>query len=112
MPSADGRRPVWTSGPHGLIVRVRLTPRASRDAVEGIGAVADGAALLARVRAVPEKGAANAALECLLADWLGVPAGTVAVRSGAKSRVKTVAVTGPADTLERRITDAVATLPR
>lgn len=116
MPSAeagDGNRQTpWSSALNGLNVRVRLTPRASRDAVEGIAALAGAAVLLARVRAVPEKGAANAALERLVAQWLGVPPGTVAVRSGAKSRLKTVLVSGPPDALERRIATAVAALPR
>ena len=50
--------------PDGIEIRIRLTPRSSLDAVEGIRAASDGTEhVAARVRAVPEKGAANAALE-------------------------------------------------
>lgn len=78
----------------GLAVRVRLTPKSSRDEIVGTEATADGMALKARVRAVPEDGRANAALEALVAAWLGVAKGTVAVTGGTKSRVKRVTVTG------------------
>lgn len=56
--------------------------------------VQNGSAVAAWVRAVPEKGAANAALERLVADWLAVPASWVSVEAGGKSRVKTVLVRG------------------
>ena len=84
----------WRLGGPGLLVRVRLTPKASRDAIEGMEATADGPALKARVRAVPEDGAVNAAVERLLAEWLGVPRSSVALVTGGKSRVKTLGVAG------------------
>lgn len=72
-----------------------MTPRGGHDAIEGVEIFADGrATLTARVRAVPEKGAANAALERLVATHFGVPKSAVAVVAGATSRVKTVRVTG------------------
>lgn len=83
--------------PHGdgIDLIVRLTPRSSADALEGLAQAADGSAhLKARVRAVPEKGAANAALERLLAKALGVPASSVAVVAGGTARLKTVRVAG------------------
>ena len=87
----------------GIEFRVRLTPRALRDAIEGPATSADGTRhLAARVRAVPERGKANAALEKLVADWLGVPASTVAVIAGGTSRIKTVAVGGDAMGLAER----------
>jgi uncharacterized protein YggU (UPF0235/DUF167 family) len=55
-----------------------------------------------RMCAVPEKGAANAALEKLLASWLGVPPSTVSVIAGTTSRMKTVLVAGDAADLEAR----------
>lgn len=77
----------------GVDIRVRLTPKGGRDQVDGIVALADGSRVLAaRVRAAPEKGAANAALEKLLAKTLGVARATVAVASGHKARLKTVHV--------------------
>ena len=49
--------------PDGLEITVRLTPKSSRDALEGAESGADGGAWLkARVRAVPEDGKANKAL--------------------------------------------------
>lgn len=86
----------WRPARDGVVLRVRLTPKSSKDAVEGVMATAEGPAVQARVRAVPEKGEANAALERLVADWLGVPRGTVSVDAGAKSRVKSVHITGDA----------------
>jgi uncharacterized protein YggU (UPF0235/DUF167 family) len=86
----------------GIDLFVRLTPKSSSDALEGQAAAADGSThLKARVRAVPEKGAANAALEKLLARALGVPASTVSVVAGGTSRLKTVRVTGDAASLAR-----------
>lgn len=86
----------WRVATAGLVLRVRLTPKASRDAVEGVEATVDGPALKARVRALPEDGAANAAVERLIAAWLGVPKGAVALIAGGRSRVKTLAITGDA----------------
>jgi len=69
---------------------VRLTPRADRDAIEG---VEDGV-LRARVSSPPVDGAANAALVRLVASELDVPKGSVRIVSGASSRSKVVAVDG------------------
>ena len=89
----------WRIAPDGLMIRVRLTPKASRDAVEGIEETADGPAIKARVRAVPEDGAANEAVEKLLAVWLGVPKSSVSLVSGGKSRVKMLMIAGDGETL-------------
>lgn len=83
----------------GVALRVRLTPKSSRDEVAGTEATAEGPAIKARVRAVPEDGEANAALETLVAKWLGVAKGSVAVTAGTKSRVKRVTVTGDSQAL-------------
>lgn len=79
-----------------VILRVRLTPKSSRDQVEGVTATADGPAVKARVRAVPEDGKANAALEDLVADWLDIAGGRVKVVGGQTSRVKSVSISGDA----------------
>jgi uncharacterized protein YggU (UPF0235/DUF167 family) len=55
--------------------------------------------LKARVRATPEKGAANAALEALIARVLGVPKSSVSVIAGGTSRLKTVTIAGDAEHL-------------
>jgi uncharacterized protein len=71
-------------------IRVRLTPRAGADRVDG---VADGL-LRVRVAAAPVGGAANVSLCRLVARELGVPPSGVQVASGATARVKVVEVDG------------------
>ena len=58
---------------------VRLTPRASRDAIAGF----EGETLRVRVTAPPVEGRANRALVRLLAKRLGLPRGAVRVVTGA-----------------------------
>lgn len=95
---------VWRAATGGIDIAVRLTPKAAADRIDGVGTASDGRPhLKARVRAVPEKGAANKALERLVAAWLGVPAGTVAVAAGATGRLKIVRVAGDAGALAAAI---------
>ena len=76
----------------GVALAVRLTPKSARDAVEGVEEFGGDPVLKARVRAVPENGRANAALEKLIADWLDVTRTSVSVIQGAKAPIKIVAV--------------------
>ena len=69
---------------------------------------ADGPLLRVRVRALAQEGAANAALTRLVAAWLGVPSGAVALIGGPKARTKTLMVTGDGPELATR---AAARLP-
>ena len=94
----------------GVILPVRLTPKSSRDEVVGVEDHGGEGVLKARVRAVPEAGRANEALETLIAKWLGLPPSTVTVAHGGKSRLKQVAVAGDAETLSRLIVQRVAEL--
>ncbi|MGD9786216.1 MAG: DUF167 domain-containing protein [Hyphomicrobiaceae bacterium] len=82
----------WRTADGVVFLRLRLTPRASRDEIGGREDTGEGPAIKARVRAVPEDGKANAALEALVAGWLGVPRSAVSLVAGPKSRVKTVAI--------------------
>jgi uncharacterized protein len=84
----------WRLVATGLVVRVRVSPRSSRDAVAGLVATADGPALTVRVRAVPADGAANTAVALTVATWLGLPKSSVSVTAGPKSRVKSLTVIG------------------
>ncbi len=87
----------WRETARGVAIEVRLTPKGGADRIDGLREAADGGtALSARVRAAAEKGAANAALEALLARALGVPKTEVSVVSGHRSRLKTVEVARPA----------------
>ncbi|MCI4643773.1 MAG: DUF167 domain-containing protein [Hyphomonadaceae bacterium] len=73
------------------MLTVRVAPRASRDEIVGPDLDAEGRLLLQlRVRAVPEDGKANAAVEALLAKVLGVAKRQVVVVAGGKSRIKRV----------------------
>jgi len=82
---------------------VRVTPKSSREGVDGLAETAQGPALTVRVRAAADKGEANRAVELVVADWLGVAKSSVAVAVGGKSRVKTLAVTGEPARLARLI---------
>ena len=84
----------WQPGTGGVTVRVRVTPKSSNDSIGGLETTADGPAFRARVRAVPADGEANRAVQELLAAWLGVAKSRVRLVSGAKSRVKSFAVSG------------------
>lgn len=83
----------------GIVLPVRLTPKSGRDEIVGIEDFGDEAVLKARVRAAPEAGRANEALERLIAHWLRVPPSSVAVTQGGKSRSKQVLIEGDAETL-------------
>jgi uncharacterized protein (TIGR00251 family) len=77
----------------GLLLHLRVTPNAGRDAIEGVETRDDGASVLRiRVAAVPDRGRANAAVIALLAKALGVPKTTLSLVSGETSRFKTVLV--------------------
>ena len=72
--------------------RVRVAPRASREAIAGVH---DGA-LKVSLTAPPVEGEANAALTKLLAKRLGVAKRDVEIVRGGSSRDKTVRVEGAA----------------
>jgi uncharacterized protein YggU (UPF0235/DUF167 family) len=79
----------------GIALFVRLTPHALKDEIGNIEMTADGREhLAARVRAIPDKGKANAALEKLVAAWLGVPRTTVTVSAGFTQRLKSLRIDG------------------
>jgi uncharacterized protein len=94
----------WAARSDGLVLTVRLTPKSSRDGIDGIEALADGCTVLkVRVRAVPEQGAANAALLRLLAKSLRLPASSLTVESGKTARLKAIHIAGNSDELVRRL---------
>ena len=74
----------------GLTLRVRVQPRASRNALSG---EREGA-LVVRLTAPPVEGAANEALSRFLGKALGVAPSAVRVVSGATGRNKIVSVAG------------------
>ncbi len=85
----------WRAAGADLLLAIRLTPRSSKDAVEGLEKLSDGRCVLkARVRAVPEDGKANEALLKLIAKSLDIPRQSVSIESGATSRIKQVRLQG------------------
>jgi uncharacterized protein (TIGR00251 family) len=76
---------------NGVTVEVRVQPRASRLAVEGI----EGDVLKVRLTAPPADGEANAQLVKLLAKTFGVSKGSLRIIKGETSRSKVVEVSGP-----------------
>ncbi|MCA8892210.1 MAG: DUF167 domain-containing protein [Hyphomonas sp.] len=85
---------------HRLTVRVQ--PKASADRVEGWGEDDAGRKFLkVRVRAVPEDGKANEAVQKLVAKWLGVPKSAVRVVTGGKTRLKGLEIDGPQELAAR-----------
>ncbi|RWA80546.1 DUF167 family protein [Mesorhizobium sp.] len=94
----------------GIDLYVRLTPKAALDRIEGVETAADGRShLKARVRAVPENGAANAALERMVARALGVPGSAVSVIAGGTSRLKTVRILGDTAALVKSVGALIGT---
>ncbi|MBX9925184.1 MAG: DUF167 domain-containing protein [Hyphomicrobiaceae bacterium] len=102
---------VWRETSDGLIVRIRATPRAERDAVGQIIETADGPAIAVRVRTVAQDGRANAACEATVAEWLGLAKSCVALTSGGKSRIKSLLVMGNVPSLIERIERNLADPP-
>lgn len=91
----------------GTAVRldVRVTPRASKSAVDG---VRDGR-LVVKVTAPPVDAAANDAVVALLADVLNVPKRTISIVLGATGRNKTIEVSGVAvEAIRARLSDILA----
>jgi uncharacterized protein (TIGR00251 family) len=79
----------------GVRIAVKLTPRARRDAIDGVEREADGtASLRVAVTAPPEDGKANAALIALLGKAWRLPKGAFEIVGGAAHRRKILLVRG------------------
>ncbi|MGD9814516.1 MAG: DUF167 family protein [Hyphomonadaceae bacterium] len=79
-------------------LRVRLTPSGGADRIDGAARDEKGAYLKARVRAAPEHGEANTALEELIAEAFGVAKTKVSVSRGQTARLKTLEIAGASAT--------------
>jgi uncharacterized protein (TIGR00251 family) len=86
--------------PGGVRVHLRVTPRASRTAIQGPMDGPEGRQLLkVAVTAVPEDGKANEAVLKLLSKAWRLPKSTLTIVAGLTDRSKVVAVAGEADAL-------------
>jgi len=74
-----------------VVVALRVTPRSSRDAIEGVDEAGE---IRVRVTAAPADGAANKAVIKLLAKSLGVPKRALTLVSGVASRHKRLQIEG------------------
>jgi uncharacterized protein YggU (UPF0235/DUF167 family) len=89
---------------------VRLTPKASRNGLQGLAEdAAGGVALKVQVTAVPENGKANAALCKLLAKDLKLPRSAVTVVAGATDRRKILRIDGDPVDVAARLRDKLST---
>jgi uncharacterized protein (TIGR00251 family) len=91
----------------GIRLRLKVQPKARREAVVGWTPDPDGVALKLAVGAPPEDGKANAAVIALLAETLGVAKSAISVVSGATDRRKLVEIRGD-ETELRAALDALA----
>ncbi len=86
--------------PGRVVLTIRVTPRARREAL----AVAADGSLRAWLRAAPVDGAANAALVALLADRLSLPRRAIVILRGETARLKQIAIAGQtSETLRQRL---------
>jgi uncharacterized protein (TIGR00251 family) len=85
----------------GLLLALRVSPKASRDQVLGPMDLPDGQALKVAVSAAPDRGKANAAVCALLADEFEVSKSAVQVVAGDTDRHKKVRVSGNPSVLAR-----------
>jgi uncharacterized protein len=105
--SGGGAERVWRRDGACVIARFRLTPKSTKEAVDGVVETPDGPAFQARVRALPEDGAANRALEELVARWLGVAKQSVSLAKGGKSRLKSLRISGDPGALDKLLQDRI-----
>ena len=105
--------PAITASGEGLVVRLRVKPGGSRNAVLGRTALADETEAVAlAVSAPPEGGRANKAVIALLAEAWDLPQRDLSIMTGGASRTKLLAVE-PADEADRqRLADWFGRLPR
>jgi len=83
-----------TGSSDGVRFDARVTPRASRNAIEGIRE----GRLVIRVTAPPVDAAANVAVIALLSETLGLAKRQIILVAGERSRTKSIVVTGLTDT--------------
>lgn len=104
-------KPAFEQLHDGVRLHLRVTPNAGADRIEGFETRDDDATVLRlRVRAVPDKGKANAAVIALLSQALQVPRSAITLVSGETARLKTVRIADDTESLVARVA-ALAPLP-
>jgi uncharacterized protein (TIGR00251 family) len=92
--------PVYAKRPDGLLLRIRVTPRARRNAIDGtmIDAAGDSRLKIA-VTVPPADGKANRAVIAMLAKEWRMPKSSFSIVAGASDRLKTICLSGDPDAL-------------
>lgn len=104
--SASADKPYRASG-DGVFLAVKVTPKASRNEVLGIGYHGETPVLRVRVCAAPDKGQANKALLKLIGKWLRIPVSSIRLSSGEKSRLKRIFLKGDIEDQIARLENAM-----
>jgi uncharacterized protein (TIGR00251 family) len=90
----------WQAIDCGILVHVRVTPKASRDEIIGVRTSSDGRRHLAvKVSAPPQDGAANDALRMLIAKQAGLSRSAVALVKGEQAPEKKLVLSGERERL-------------
>ncbi len=93
--SAEAEGACWQAVASGIRLRLKVQPKARRNAIDGVMPDADGGRVIRlAVTAAPEDGKANQAVIALLARALGVAKAAISVVAGATDRRKLVEIRG------------------
>ena len=93
-------RPFFRPDANGLSLTLKVQPKSSRDAIQGVVETPDGLALKVAVMAPPDKGKANAAVIALVAKAFGVAKSNVTLTLGETDRRKVLHIAGDAAVLQ------------
>jgi uncharacterized protein len=90
----------------GVIIELRVTPKSSRDQIDGVYVAADGSlSLKIKVRAQPEKGRANQAVIAIMSKFLEQPKSCLEMISGLADRRKSLLVRADAQLVIEKLKD-------
>ena len=94
--------PIWLT-PHkkGIILNVRVIPRAAKDAIMGLYSTA----VKVRIQAPPVEGKANAYLIKFLSKKLGIPRADIVVLSGETGRNKRLLIHNPSPAVIKQLNE-------
>ncbi len=100
----------YDAAANGLRVALKVTPKAARAAIGGLGADTGGRAFLkVAVTAAPERGKANAQVIKLLARAWRLAPSALSITGGATARRKTLHVAGDTPELLKRLNEWIET---
>lgn len=103
-PTGPGTDLPYIAHDKGVRLVVRLTPRASRDGIDGVVSGADGRpALQLRIAAPPVEGAANKALVAYLAAQLKLRKADIRIVAGETARLKRLELDGDPQAITARL---------